>query len=59
MPMKTTPKMDIPQKDTLTNVEDLSEVKRTLKYRHVLRLHYDHCHTSLVTPSLTQIVFLY
>ena len=30
--MKTTPKMDIPQKNTAKNVEDLSEVKRTSKY---------------------------
>ena len=29
--MKTTPKMDIPQKNTPKNVEDLSEVKRTSK----------------------------
>ena len=38
--MKKTHKMDIPQKDTPKNVEDLSEVKRTSKCRHILRLHY-------------------
>ena len=44
--MKTTLIMDIPQKDTPTNVEDLSEVKRTSKWRHILCLHYDRCRTS-------------
>ena len=44
--MKITLKMDIPQNITLENVEDLSEVKRTLKWRHILRFHYDRCHTS-------------
>ena len=39
-------RLDIPQKNTPKNVEDLSEVKRTSKLKHVLRLHYDRCHTS-------------
>ena len=45
--IKTTPKIDIPQKNTPKNVEDLSEIKRTSKYRHILRVHYGCCRTSL------------
>ena len=44
--MKTTPKMDRPQKKIPKNVEDLSEVKRTSKSRHILHLHYDQWCTS-------------
>ena len=54
--MKTTPKMDIPQKDTPKNVEDLSEVKRTSKCRHILLLHYTHCCTSF--KYVTHIILL-
>ena len=32
--------MDIPQKDTPKNVEDLSEVQRISKWRWIMRLHY-------------------
>ena len=38
--MKTTPQMDIPQKNKPKNEEDFTEVKITSKRRHILRLYY-------------------
>ena len=44
--MKTSPKVDIPQKNTSKNVEDFSEVKITSKWRHILRIRFYRGRTS-------------